>query len=31
MKLREDRPYGIVYGHTKISYEQDGHQFGPDK
>lgn len=31
MKLREDRPYGIVYGHTKIAYEQDGHQFGPDK
>lgn len=31
MKLREDRPYGTVYGHTKIAYEQDGRYFGPDK
>jgi hypothetical protein len=31
MKLREDRPYGTVYGHSKIAYEQDGRQFGPDK
>jgi len=31
MKLREDRSYGTVYGHSQIAYEQDGHQFGHDK
>lgn len=31
MKLREDRPFGTVYGHSQVAYEQDGRQFGHDK
>jgi hypothetical protein len=31
MKLREDRSYGTVYGHSRVAYEQDGRQFGHDK
>ena len=31
MKLNETRPYGTVYGHSQVAYEQDGKQFGHDK
>ena len=31
MKLREDRPFGTVYGHSQVAYEQDGRQFAHDK
>jgi hypothetical protein len=29
-KLDTDRPYGIVYGHSDISHEQDGVHFKPN-
>ena len=31
MKLQEHKPYGTVYNHPQIAYEQDGHQFAHDK
>jgi hypothetical protein len=31
MKLREDRSFGTVYGHSQIAFEQDGRQYGHDK
>ena len=30
MNLRRDRPYGIVYSHPDIAFEQDGNHFRPD-
>lgn len=30
MKFDKTEPYGVVYGHTEIAYEQDGKQFRPD-
>ena len=29
MRLNKSKPYGIVYGHSVIAFEQDGQQFGP--
>lgn len=31
MKLNESRPFGTVYGHSQVAYEQDGKQFAHDK
>lgn len=30
MKFNKNEPYGTVYGHTEIAYEQNGQQFKPD-
>lgn len=29
-KLNKKEPYGVVYGHTDIAFEQDGRHFRPD-